>query len=143
MTEEKNEINPLLFTQKDAVAILSINKPPMNPMSLEFFDELEMLIPKLSTDRSVRAIVITAEGEENFSVGMDLKQIAGVGRDPKRMQNILDQRLRVLSAIENIGKPVVATLFGYCLGGGWNCLSHVIFDWLRRMVLRSVYQSWI
>jgi len=118
MTDKKNETHPLLFTQKDAVAIVSINKPSMNPMSLEFFDELEVLVPKLSTDQSVRAIVITAEGEENFSVGMDLKQIAGVGNDSKRMQNILDQRLRVLSAIENIRKPVVTTLFGYCLGGG-------------------------
>jgi enoyl-CoA hydratase len=118
MTDEKNVTSPLLFTQKDAVAIVSINKPPMNPMSLELFDELEKLVPKLSTDRTVRAIVITGEGEDNFSVGMNLKQVAQVGNDPKRMLNILDQRLRVLSAIENIRKPVVATLFGYCLGGG-------------------------
>jgi len=62
--------------------------------------------------------VITAEGEDNFSVGMDLKQIARVGNDSKRIQDILDQRLRVLSAIENSRKPVVTTLFGYCLGGG-------------------------
>ncbi|MHA2340007.1 MAG: enoyl-CoA hydratase/isomerase family protein [Candidatus Hodarchaeales archaeon] len=115
MTDEKNATSPFLFTQKDAVTIISINKPPMNPMSLELFDELEVLVPKLSTDQSVRAIVITAEGEDNFSVGMDLKQVAGVG---KGMINILDQRLRVLRAIENIRKPVVATLFGYCLGGG-------------------------
>ncbi len=118
MTDEKNATNPLLFTQEGAVAIVSINKPPMNPMSLEFFDKLEKLVPKLSTDRSIRAIVITAEGEDNFSVGMDLKQMAQVGNDSKRLQNILDQRLRVLSAIENICKPVVTTLFGYCLGGG-------------------------
>jgi len=49
---------------------------------------------------------------------MDLKQIARVGNDSKRIQDILDQRLRVLSAIENSRKPVVTTLFGYCLGGG-------------------------
>jgi enoyl-CoA hydratase len=118
MSEEDIESKSFLFTQKDAVAIISINKPPMNPMSLEFFDELEKLVPKLSEDRNVRAIVITAEGEDNFSVGMDLKQIAGLGRNIKRIQEILDQRLRVLSAIEKMRKPVVATLFGYCLGGG-------------------------
>jgi len=87
-------------------------------MSLEYIDELEKLIPKLKDDRSVRAIVITAEGDDNFSVGMDLKQFAGVGNDPKRRLAVLDQRLRVLSAIETLRKPVVATLFGYCLGGG-------------------------
>lgn len=118
MSDEQIENKPFLFTQKDAVAIISINKPPMNPMSLEFFDELEKLVPKLSEDRKVRAIVITAEGEDNFSVGMDLKEIAGLGRNIKRIQEILDQRLRVLSAIEKMRKPVVATLFGYCLGGG-------------------------
>ena len=118
MTEEKKEIKPLIFTQKDSVAILSINQPPMNPMSLELFDELEVLMPKLSADRSVRAIVFTAEGEDNFSVGMNLKQLAPMGNDSTRMLDILDQRLRVLNAIENIRKPVIATLFGYCLGGG-------------------------
>jgi enoyl-CoA hydratase/carnithine racemase len=118
MTDEKNITNPLLFTQEGAVAIISINKPPMNPMSLKMFDKLEKLVTRLSTDQSIRAIVITAEGEENFSVGMDLKEMAKVGNKRKRLQNILDQRLRVLSAIENLGKPVVATLFGYCLGGG-------------------------
>ena len=118
MTEKKNAAKPFLFTQEGAVAIVSINNPPMNPMSLEFFDKLEKLVPKLSTDRSIRAIVITAEGEDNFSVGMDLKQMAKVANNRKRLQDILDQRLRVLSAIENIGKPVVTTLFGYCLGGG-------------------------
>ena len=116
MTEEKNVNNSLLLTQKEAVAIISINKPPMNLMSLEFFDKLELLIPKLSSDQSIRSIMITAEGEDNFSAGMDLKQIAQVG--PRRMLDILDQRLRVLRSIETIRKPVVATLFGYCLGGG-------------------------
>jgi enoyl-CoA hydratase len=118
MTDEKNATDQLLFTQKDAVAILSINKPPMNPMSLELFDELELLVPKLSSDRSIRAIVITAEGDDNFSVGMNLKEMARVGNNFKRIQDILDQRLRVLNTIEKIRKPVVATLFGYCLGGG-------------------------
>jgi enoyl-CoA hydratase len=116
MTDDKNVNNSLLLTQKEAVVIVSINKPPMNLMSLEFFNELELLIPKLSSDQSIRAIMFTAEGEDNFSAGMDLKQIAQVG--PKRMLDILDQRLRVLRSIETIRKPVVATLFGYCLGGG-------------------------
>ncbi len=117
MTDDKNVKNPLV-TQEGAVTIVSINKPPWNPMSMEFFDKLERLISKLSTDRSVRAIVITAEGEDNFSVGMDLKQMAKAGGKTKRLHEILDQRLRVESAIENMGKPVIATLFGYCLGGG-------------------------
>lgn len=90
----------------------------MNTMDLEFFDRLEKLLPKLAKDRKIRAIVFTAEGEENFSAGMDLKQMAKIGRNITRLQDILDQRLRVLNTIEKLRKPVVATLFGYCLGGG-------------------------
>lgn len=118
MTDDNKTKPDLLFNQRGTVATISINHPPMNPMSLEFFDELEALVPKLSADQSVRAIIITAEGDQNFSVGMNLKQMVQFGNDPKRRLDILDQRLRVLNRIETIGKPVIATLFGYCLGGG-------------------------
>jgi len=116
MTEKKRK--PYLLTQEGAVAIISINYPPWNRMTLEFIDKLERLIPKLAKDKSVRAIVLTAEDEENFSVGMDLKQMAQKGSNRKVLQDLLDQRLRVERAIETMGKPVIATLFGYCLGGG-------------------------
>jgi enoyl-CoA hydratase len=81
-------------------------------------DELEASIDRLRVDASVRAVVITAAGDENFSVGMDLKQLGALDGTKAAFLNVLDQRLRVLSAIENLGKPVIATLFGYCLGGG-------------------------
>jgi enoyl-CoA hydratase len=81
-------------------------------------DELERVVPELGLDDSVRAIVFTGEGTDHFSVGMNLKQFAeGIERKGS-MDAVLDQRLRVLNLIENLGKPSIATLFGYCLGGG-------------------------
>jgi len=109
---------PLLITQDGAVTTLSINDPPWNPMSFEFMDELEVTIDKLARDKSIRAIIITSEGDEHFSVGMNLKQLASVRGNKGDMMAILDQRLRVESAIERMGKPVIATMFGFCLGGG-------------------------
>ena len=109
---------PLLLEHRDAVAIISINDAPFNRMSLGFIDALEELVAELATDNSVRALVITGEGLENFSVGMNLKQLPeGIDRMGSA-EAVFDQRLRVISAIENMGKPSVATLFGYCLGGG-------------------------
>jgi enoyl-CoA hydratase len=61
---------------------------------------------------------MTAAGDQNFSVGMNLKELVASLGDPARVDAILDQRLRVLAAIENMDKPWVATLFGNCLGGG-------------------------
>ena len=69
-------------------------------------------------DRDIRAVIITAAGDENFSVGMDLKQLMSGAQARGGFEAVLDQRLRVLSAIEHLNKPVITTMFGYCLGGG-------------------------
>lgn len=109
---------PILFTLDDAVAIISVNDAPYNRMTLDFVDELESLVDDIGKDDRIRAVVITAEGLENFSVGMNLKQLPeGIERagDPN---TFFDQRLRLIAAIENMGKPWIATLFGYCLGAG-------------------------
>lgn len=113
-----HEIQPLLYSQQGGLAIISINDAPWNKMTRAFMDELEILIPKLKKDSSVRAVVFTAEGEENFSAGMNLKELVPMLANPNELEALFDQRLRVLSAIESLGKPVIATLFGYCLGGG-------------------------
>ena len=81
-------------------------------------DELEALVAQIATDSAVRAVVITAAGDRDFSVGMNLKELAPLLGDRRRVDELLDQRLRVLAAVENMGKPWIATLFGNCLGGG-------------------------
>ncbi len=109
---------PLLVERRGAVAIISINDAPYNRMSLAFMDELERVLGELEADRSVRALVITGEGTDNFSVGMNLKQIPDGVKAKGSIDGVFDQRLRVLDKIERMGKPSVVTLFGYCLGGG-------------------------
>lgn len=114
----KSETQPFLFTREGALAIISINDAPWNKMTLKFMDDLEALIAELKDDHSVRAVLFTAEGEANFSAGMNLMELAPMLGKQGDMEALFDQRLRVLSAIEMLGKPVIATLFGYCLGGG-------------------------
>ncbi|MGF1453824.1 MAG: enoyl-CoA hydratase/isomerase family protein [Alphaproteobacteria bacterium] len=109
---------PLLLERRDAVAIISINDAPRNRMSLEFMDQLEGTLRDLAVDNTVRALVFTAEGTENFSVGMNLKQLPEGIQAKGSVDGLFDQRLRVLEMIERMGKPSVVTLFGYCLGGG-------------------------
>jgi enoyl-CoA hydratase/carnithine racemase len=108
----------LLVERDGAVETLVINDAPRNRMSLEFMDALEVEVERLAHDSSVRVVVIRGAGEKNFSVGMDLKQLPqGLARKGSPGA-LFDQRLRVLSAIENLPKPVIAVLYGYCLGGG-------------------------
>jgi len=108
----------LLVNRDNAVVTFSINDAPMNRMSGAFMDELEEQVAEVAVDDSVRALVFTAEGSNNYSVGMDLKQLPDLIKIKGSPEAVFDQRLRVLSAIENMGKPSIATLFGYCLGGG-------------------------
>lgn len=109
---------PLLLERRGAVAIVSINDAPFNRMTLEFMDKLEATVDALAIDDTVRAVVFTSEGDDNFSVGMNLKQMRDGIAAKGSIDGVFDQRWRVLEKIERMGKPSVVTLFGYCLGGG-------------------------
>jgi enoyl-CoA hydratase/carnithine racemase len=118
MADSRTKGAPLLIERDGAVETLIINDAPRNRLSLEFMDALEVEVARAADDPDVRALVIRGAGEENFSVGMDLKQLPeGIARMGS-IEAVFDQRLRVLDAIENLSKPVIAVLYGYCLGGG-------------------------
>ena len=108
----------LIVEREGRVVTLINDDAPRNRMSLDFLDELEDQVDALAKDDSVGAVVIRGAGDEHFSVGMNLKQMPeGIARKGS-FEAVLDQRLRVISKIENMGKPWIATLYGYCLGGG-------------------------
>lgn len=115
-TESTSKKKPIRVERDGGILTLTNCDRPINRMTLAFMDQLEELIQAAAEDASVRVIVITAEGETNFSVGMDLKQLGSVA--PEDQDALFDQRLRVEAAIENMEKPSIVTLFGYCLGGG-------------------------
>ena len=108
----------LLVEHLGAVARLTLNDPPFNRMSLNFMDELEQQVADIANDSEIRSVLLTSAGEENFSVGMNLKQLPEGIERMGSAQAVFEQRLRVIRSIETMGKPWVATLFGYCLGGG-------------------------
>ncbi len=81
-------------------------------------DELEAEVASIAADENIRAVVLTGDGDKNFSVGMDLKQLPEGIKQKGSAQAVFNQRLDVIRSIETMDKPWVATLFGYCLGGG-------------------------
>jgi enoyl-CoA hydratase len=109
---------PLLTERHGKVLSFIINDAPWNRMSFACMDALEAALEEAAIDPAVRALLFTAAGEANFSVGMDLKQVLREGAARGGWEPVLDQRLRVLSRIESLDKPSIATLFGHCLGGG-------------------------
>ena len=110
--------DPYLYNVANAVATFSINNAPWNLMSLEYIDRLEEQLPDVLADDSIRAMVFTGEGEANFSAGMNLRQIPEGIKRAGSPEAFFGQRHRVMDMIENGGTPAIATLFGFCLGGG-------------------------
>lgn len=107
-----------LLSIEDAVATITINDAPYNLMSLQYIDDLEVLLPELAANDEVSAVIFTGSGLAHFSAGMNLKQIPEGIKAKGSQDAFFDQRWRVIAAIENLGKPCIATLYGFCLGAG-------------------------
>ena len=110
--------DPYLYTVTNNVATFSINDAPWNLMSLEYIDRLEEQLPDVLADDRIRAMIFTGEGLDHFSAGMNLKQIPHGIERAGSPEAFFGQRHRVLDMIETGGTPAIATLYGYCLGGG-------------------------
>jgi enoyl-CoA hydratase/carnithine racemase len=110
-------VEKIRVERSGAVATVVLCDPPHNPLSMAMVDRLEEVIPQLGSDRAVRAVVITGAGDRTFSVGADIREFGKAAMDVG-MRAFIDQRLRVMAAVENLPKPVVCAIRGACVGGG-------------------------
>ena len=107
----------LLLERDGAVAVLTINRPKvLNALNTPTIDELRRAVLDLKHDIDVRAIIITGAGEKAFVAGADINELA-VQRPVQGKEHALRGQ-HVFDLIENIGKPVIAAINGYALGGG-------------------------
>jgi enoyl-CoA hydratase len=112
-----DNLENLLFERDGAVATITINRPKvLNALNGQTLDELRRAILSVREDDSVRVVIITGSGEKSFIAGADINELAVQtptgGREHARSgQHILD-------LIENLGKPVIAAINGFALGGG-------------------------
>jgi enoyl-CoA hydratase/carnithine racemase len=103
----------LVVEQEENVGIITLNRPPANPINLAVLNELDMVLKEWEKDKALRAIIITGAGEKGFSAGFDLKT-AGTPEGEKAMS----RGQEVFSQIEKYPKPVIAAINGFALGGG-------------------------
>ncbi len=104
--------------RRDAIALVTIDNPPMNALSAGLLEELEAELEALDADDGVRAIVLRGAGERAFVAGADIKEFpalreaASEGGGSARGIQRLGQRMDAART------PFVAAIRGYCLGGG-------------------------
>jgi len=107
----------LLLAREGAVALLTLNRPQsLNALNAPLLDELRQAILQIRDDSSLRAVIITGAGSRAFAAGADLKELSVLS--PMAMQAYAQTGQRVFDLVEHLGKPVVAAVNGFALGGG-------------------------
>ena len=107
----------LLLEKRDGVAVVTINRPDkLNALNDETVRELDEVFTVLQDDGSVRGVLLTGSGEKAFVAGADIGELAIQSPVQGKERSIRGQK--VLDRIEDLGKPVVAAVNGFALGGG-------------------------
>ena len=121
----------VLIEKRDRIATMTLNRPPMNPMSVRMLDALHAALTNLENDRANRCIVLTGAGERAFCAGADIREESSFKTEADSTA-FRDYGRRTLERIESCAKPIVAAIHGYCIGGGtaigWSCDIRIAAD---------------
>jgi enoyl-CoA hydratase len=107
----------LLLERDGAVVLVTINRPHvLNAMDAPTLDALRRLALDLAADVAVRAVILTGAGAKAFVAGADINELAA--QTPTGGRELALRGQHAFDLIENMGKPVIAAINGYALGGG-------------------------
>jgi enoyl-CoA hydratase len=115
MTDQSFE--NILFESGDGVATITINRPKvLNALNTQTIDELRRAVLAVRHDDDVRSVIVTGAGEKSFVAGADINELSV--QSPTSGREHARRGQHVLDLIEHLGKPVIAAINGFALGGG-------------------------
>jgi len=115
--EDPSTLRNLLVERDGPVARVTVNRPSvLNAMSSQTLDELQQTMLAFGRDEAVRVVVITGAGEKAFVAGADINELAQQSPTSGRDHAVRGQQ--VFDLVEHLGKPTIAAINGYALGGG-------------------------
>ena len=107
----------LLTEDRGAIRTITINRPDkLNALNRETIGELALAFEQARHDDAVRAIVLAGAGEKAFVAGADISELATLSPIEARERSRQGQAM--MRKVETLGKPVIARIQGYALGGG-------------------------
>ena len=111
------ELKHILYQVADGVATITINRADvLNALSAITVRELDQALAAAASDESVRVLILTGAGEKSFVSGADISELAGL--DPVAGQRTAEFGQSAFRRLETMGKPSIAAIYGYALGGG-------------------------
>jgi enoyl-CoA hydratase len=107
----------VLYTKQGAIAYVTVDRPKvLNALNVPTWQDLRTAFEDAQNDPAVRGVILTGAGEKAFIAGADISGLApATAIDAERSSRFGQQ---VLDLIENLGKPVIAAINGFALGGG-------------------------
>jgi enoyl-CoA hydratase len=107
----------LLVENDDGVAVVTANRPKvLNALNAQTLNEMAHCFDALRDDASVKAVVITGSGEKAFIAGADINELAKMKALEAKSVAFFGQQ--VFARLERMGKPTIAMINGFALGGG-------------------------
>ncbi len=107
----------VLYEKKESIAYITLNRPKvLNALSQRTFEDLKTAFEDARDDAGVRGVILTGAGDKAFIAGADISELATTTAVEAEVGSRFGQE--VLNLIENLGKPVIAAINGFALGGG-------------------------
>jgi len=107
----------VLYEKKGAIAYVTLNRPKvLNALNQRTWQDLRAAFEDARDDADVRGVILTGAGDKAFIAGADISELAQVSAVQAERSSTYGQE--VLNLVENLGKPVVAAINGFALGGG-------------------------
>lgn len=101
----------------DGIAVLTFNRPAkLNALNADAMRELDLAIGEVVRNNSIRGLILTGSGDRAFVAGADINELAA--RTPLESQRMSESGQATLRRMETMGKPTVAAINGFALGGG-------------------------
>jgi enoyl-CoA hydratase/carnithine racemase len=110
-------LETVTYEKKNAIAYVTLNRPKvLNALNHQAWEDLKTAFEDARDDTAVRGVILTGTGEKAFIAGADITELAHASAVDAEQSSSHGQS--VLDLIENLGKPVIAAVNGFALGGG-------------------------
>jgi enoyl-CoA hydratase/carnithine racemase len=113
------------------IAVLTMDNPPVNAASTKLMNSLHARLDEIEADKDIRCVILTGAGEKAFCAGGDLREEKDFGT-PEDAERYRALGRKTLDRLEAFSVPIVAAIFGYCIGGGtaigWACDIRIAAD---------------
>ena len=124
---------------EDGVAVLTLNNPPLNLVTLELTRQLDRALDRLAGDPATRVLVLTGAGTRAFCAGSDIREFPGVADD------VIGKKLaaenRAYAKVDDFPKPTIAAVAGLAYGGGLElavCCDLLVVEANARLALPEI-----